>query len=86
MEECTVKISEKIVDLAVRLGSDRPFASRVRERIRATSDVLFQNHDVVREFERSFKETTLEAWQRTGSAAYWLFAHPPLPLALSVRY
>jgi len=47
-------------DIAVRLGTDPDFNRDVRARLRAASDVLFEDIRVVQEFERFF-ETALAA-------------------------
>ena len=51
---------EEFVDIAVRLGTDRDYANDMRSRILARCEVLFENHAVVREFERFFVESLRE--------------------------
>lgn len=45
---------EAYVDLAVSLGADRDFRQHVTERILARNNVLFENRDVVEEYESFF--------------------------------
>jgi protein O-GlcNAc transferase len=54
--DCIARSPQDYVDIAVRIGTDVEFASRLRERILAHHDVLFENARVVREFERFFTE------------------------------
>ena len=42
------------IDIAVRLGTDRTYAQAFRERLRQRNHVLFEDMNVVREFERFF--------------------------------
>jgi protein O-GlcNAc transferase len=48
--------AESYVDIAVRLGTDRAHALRMRERILASNGVLYEDARVVAEFERFFLE------------------------------
>jgi protein O-GlcNAc transferase len=43
------------VDIAVKLATDRSYAQSFRERIRASNHVLYEDSNVVREFERFFQ-------------------------------
>ncbi len=52
--DCIARNGEDYIDIAVRLGTDRAHAREVRERILARNGVLFENPEVVREFERFF--------------------------------
>jgi protein O-GlcNAc transferase len=54
------RTQEEYVDIAVRLGTDRDYASSMRSRILARCDVLFENKEVIEEFERFFLESMRE--------------------------
>lgn len=62
IHDCIATDAQDYVDIAVRLGTDRQFAARMRERILEHNQVLFENLAVVREFERFFTEATALAW------------------------
>jgi protein O-GlcNAc transferase len=64
--DCTASSGAEYIEMAVRLGTDPSFARGVRERILTHNAVLFENPQVVREFERFFVEATRE---RFGSTA-----------------
>jgi protein O-GlcNAc transferase len=55
--ECVASSPEEYVEIAVRLGTDRPYALEIRERIRALNHVLYEDRRVIDEFERFFLET-----------------------------
>ena len=52
--ECIAEDADDYVDIAVRLGCDRTFADDIKQRIAIRSAVLFENREVVAEFERFF--------------------------------
>jgi protein O-GlcNAc transferase len=52
--ECIAEDADDYVDIAVRLGCDRMFADEIKQRIAVRSAVLFENQEVVAEFERFF--------------------------------
>lgn len=53
--DCIAADAQHYVDIAVRLGTDRAYAGSMRERILARNAVLFEDAEVVREFERFFR-------------------------------
>jgi protein O-GlcNAc transferase len=53
--EAVVHSEEDYVDVAVALGGSAARRAELRERIKARNDVLFENDNVVREFERFFE-------------------------------
>jgi predicted O-linked N-acetylglucosamine transferase (SPINDLY family) len=55
IEDGIAATPEDYVERALRLARDRDFGDDVRRRIRAASEVLFENQRVVREFERFFE-------------------------------
>lgn len=61
VEECIAGNPEEYVSLAVRLGTDRDWRMHVAERIRQTSDVLFEAVDSVQEYDRIFGQLVDEA-------------------------
>jgi predicted O-linked N-acetylglucosamine transferase (SPINDLY family) len=63
IEDCVVGSAGEYADLAVRLGTDRSFAEEVRRRIVDRNDILFENANVIREFERFFLEASERAWR-----------------------
>jgi len=56
LRECVAGSEEEYVRIAVRLATDSDFNRRVRQAILANSHVLFEDSNVVREFERFFTE------------------------------
>jgi protein O-GlcNAc transferase len=54
--ECVAKNDDDYVRLALRLGRDAQYRQSVAEQIRQRSGVLFEDPQVVREFERFFTE------------------------------
>lgn len=54
--DCIADCAESYVDLAVRLGTNAQYRSAVRERILERNGALFEDVEVVREFERFFRE------------------------------
>jgi protein O-GlcNAc transferase len=59
--DCIAKDAEDYVGIAVRLGCDKMFAEAIKRRIAARSSVLFENRDVVAEFEQFFLGALREA-------------------------
>jgi protein O-GlcNAc transferase len=59
--ECIARDATDYVEVAVRLAEDRDHARRIRERIRDRSHVLYEDPQVVREFERFFIHALREA-------------------------
>jgi predicted O-linked N-acetylglucosamine transferase (SPINDLY family) len=55
-QDCVADSAEQYVDLAVRLATDRPFRETIREKLQATSHVLFEDLDEVRALERFFRQ------------------------------
>jgi protein O-GlcNAc transferase len=62
--DCVAAGPEEFVGLALRLGTDPDFAREVREKIRAASDLLYEEVAAVRELEGFFTEAVARA--RTG--------------------
>ena len=56
MMECVASSTDDYVKKAVRLGTDPKYREKVKGRILAANDVLYENAEVVRDFERFFKE------------------------------
>jgi predicted O-linked N-acetylglucosamine transferase (SPINDLY family) len=54
--DCIAYSPQAYADIAVRIGTDRELARRLREQILTRNDVLFENACVVSEFERFFTE------------------------------
>ncbi len=54
--DCIAADAQGYVDIAVRLGTEPDFRSAVREQILARNHVLYENMDVIREFERFFEQ------------------------------
>lgn len=61
IKECIAWTKQKYVDLALRLGTDPAFRERVKAKILANNHVLYENLDVVREFERFFLRAVKQA-------------------------
>jgi protein O-GlcNAc transferase len=64
--ECVAATVEDYVEKAVRLGTDRDWRSHVEERIRETSDALFESSDAVAEYDRIFRQLVDEAMRKSG--------------------
>ena len=58
LAECIVDSAKGYIDLAVRLACDVTFRSQMRSRILERNAVLFEDIQVVREFERFLREAT----------------------------
>jgi predicted O-linked N-acetylglucosamine transferase (SPINDLY family) len=56
IHDCIAGDPQHYVEIAVRLGTDRDFATSIRERILARNHVLFEDPRVIGEFERFFME------------------------------
>lgn len=54
--ECVAVDAANYIELAVRLGTDRAYRRAIHEEIMLRHGVLFENMEVVREFERFFRE------------------------------
>jgi predicted O-linked N-acetylglucosamine transferase (SPINDLY family) len=54
--DCVADSAEQYVDLAVRLATDRPHREMIREKLQATSHVLFEDLEEVRALERFFHQ------------------------------
>jgi protein O-GlcNAc transferase len=57
MRECIARDAAHYVDIAVRLATDAEHGAATRREILRRNGVLYENSDVVREFERFFRET-----------------------------
>lgn len=64
MEDCVALNPEQYVSVALRLGTDRKYQGEIREKILARSAVLYEDMEVVREFERFFAEACVQAAKR----------------------
>lgn len=54
--QCVAADAANYIDLAVRLGTDRAYRATISQEIMLRSSVLFENIEVVHEFERFFRE------------------------------
>lgn len=54
--ECVAVDAAHYIDLAVRLGTDPAYRRKMHQEIMLRNDLLFENMEVVREFERFFRE------------------------------
>jgi protein O-GlcNAc transferase len=59
--DCIASDAGDYIEIAVRLGMDRPWANEIRERLREANHALFEDRRVVDEFERFFLESTRAA-------------------------
>lgn len=59
--DCVADSPDRYVEIAVRLGCDREYAQSIRRRIVASNRVLFENRNVVTEFERFFVQAVRAA-------------------------
>lgn len=57
IEECVARSPEEYIEIAVRLANDTGFRRRISSQILAANTVLYEDKQVVREFERFFRET-----------------------------
>jgi protein O-GlcNAc transferase len=62
--ECIAADAEHYVEIAVRLGTDRAWRETLHREITRRSAVLFEDMEVVREFERFFREAVARAGVR----------------------
>jgi predicted O-linked N-acetylglucosamine transferase (SPINDLY family) len=71
MMDCVAKTKKEYAALAVRLGTDAVFRERIKARILAKNHALFENIEIVREFERFFLKMVKDARSPViaGSAA-----------------
>jgi predicted O-linked N-acetylglucosamine transferase (SPINDLY family) len=63
--DCIAQTAEEYVERAVRLGTDRDWRTYVEERIRDTSDVLFESADSIAEYDQIFQRLIDEASRRS---------------------
>jgi predicted O-linked N-acetylglucosamine transferase (SPINDLY family) len=61
MDDCIATSPDDYVELAVSLATDRDRAADVRARLAERADVLYDRRDVVREFERFYREAAAAA-------------------------
>jgi predicted O-linked N-acetylglucosamine transferase (SPINDLY family) len=52
--ECVAESPKRYIEIAVRLGTDSTYRDTIKAQIRANNHVLYENMEVVREFERFF--------------------------------
>jgi len=73
VEDCVARSSDEYINLALRLGTDKPFRAQVSDKIRAAGDAIFENPKGVRDFENFLMEAVSEhrafAFEPTGAAA-----------------
>lgn len=62
--DCVVATKDKYIKLAVRLGTDPKFREEVKARILAANHVLYENTEVVREYERAFLQMVKESQRK----------------------
>jgi predicted O-linked N-acetylglucosamine transferase (SPINDLY family) len=58
--ECIVQDAQDYIDRSVRLGTDAAYRAAVKEEILRRNGVLFEDLEVVREFERFFRDAVAE--------------------------
>jgi len=71
LTECIADSAEDYVDRAIRLGTDPAYRAAVRSEILKRNGALFEDLEVVREFERFFREVMSErnvGWAKTRTA------------------
>lgn len=56
MDECIARTPEQYINISLRLGTDKNFRDEVKAKILSSCAVLFEDIEVVREFERFFVE------------------------------
>lgn len=54
--DCVARTEEEYVQIAVRLGTDSTYRENVKQKILATNDVIWEDMEVIREFERCFEQ------------------------------
>lgn len=68
MDECIARTPEQYVSISLRLGTDKTFHDKVKAKILARSAVLYEDVEVVHEFERFFVEAHSCAVERGTGA------------------
>jgi predicted O-linked N-acetylglucosamine transferase (SPINDLY family) len=58
--DCVVNSREQYIDLAVRLANDRAYRESIREKLRSTSHLLFEDPAEVRAIEAFFRKAVSE--------------------------
>lgn len=66
VDDCIAATVEDYVAKAVQLGTDREWRSHVEQRIRDTSDVLFESSDSITQYDRILPELVDEANRRSA--------------------
>ena len=61
LNDCVVHDADRYVQTALRLANDQEWHEGQRREILARSGVLFDNRDVIREFEEFFTTTLSQA-------------------------
>ena len=69
MHDCVADSPAHYVDLAVRLGTDQAFRETIKGKILARNHVLYENHNVVTEYERFFLAALKASQVRTKKKA-----------------
>jgi protein O-GlcNAc transferase len=64
--DCVAATAEEYVERSVRLGTDRDWRFHVEDRIRDTSDILFESSDSIAEYDRIFRQLVDEAMSKSG--------------------
>jgi predicted O-linked N-acetylglucosamine transferase (SPINDLY family) len=55
--DCIADSPARYIEIAVRLGTDSTYREKIKKRILANNHRLFEDHRVVKEYERFFLET-----------------------------
>lgn len=64
--DCVAESADDYVAKAVHLGVDREWRMHVVDRIRESSDAIFESNDSIREYDRIFRQLVDEAMSRTN--------------------
>ena len=64
--ECVAGSADDYVEKAVRLGTDCEWRTYVGDRIRKSSDAIFESSESIREYDRIFRQLVDEAMTRTN--------------------
>ena len=67
--DCVATTKEKYVKLAVRLGTDPSYRAKIKAKILAANNVLYENAEAVRDMERFFVEAVEAAQHATKKPA-----------------
>lgn len=62
--DCIARNADEYVEIAIRLGTDKAYRDEISAKILANNGVLYEDINVVREFERFFIEAVAQAGRR----------------------